>query len=172
MLLVGVVARTQGRLGEVIVNATTDFPETRFAAGATLWARLPGGPIGRLTVRAMRVHLGRPVLTLDGVTTIDEAERYAGWELRVPADSRQALPPHVYYRHDLVGCQVVTAAGEPVGLVRSVEGEGGAVRLVVAAPRGEVLIPLAQEVCEVDVAGRRIVVTPPEGLLEVNGAWR
>lgn len=172
MLLVGVVARTQGRIGEVIVNATTDFPETRFAAGATLWGRSPGGPVVPLSVQTMRMHLGRPVLGFDGVASIGEAERFAGWELRIPAAARQTLPPHVYYRDDLIGCEVVTAAGERVGTVRAVDGEGGAVRLVVAASGGEVLIPLAQEMCAVDVAGRRIVVTPPDGLLEVNGGWR
>jgi hypothetical protein len=35
-----------------------------------------------------------------------------------------------------------------------------------------VLIPLAEEICAVDIAAKRIVVTPPEGLLEVNGEWR
>jgi ribosomal 30S subunit maturation factor RimM len=46
------------------------------------------------------------------------------------------------------------------------------VRLVVAAARGEVLVPFVQAYCAVDIAARRIVVTPPEGLLDVNGAWQ
>ncbi len=41
-----------------------------------------------------------------------------------------------------------------------------------AGPRAEVLVPLAQEMCRIDVDARRIVVTPPDGLLEVNGEWR
>ncbi len=39
MLLVGVVARTQGNRGEVIVNATTDFVDDRFGEDAVLWGR-------------------------------------------------------------------------------------------------------------------------------------
>jgi hypothetical protein len=35
-----------------------------------------------------------------------------------------------------------------------------------------VLIPLADEICTVDLAARRITVRPPEGLLELNGEWR
>ena len=36
---------------------------------------------------------------------------------------------------------------------------------------GEVLVPLAAEICRsVDTAGKRIVIDPPEGLLEVNEA--
>ena len=52
------------------------------------------------------------------------------------------------------------------------EGERGASRLVVTSPRSEVLIPLADEICTVDLAAKRITVRPPEGLLELNGEWR
>jgi 16S rRNA processing protein RimM len=172
MLLVGVVARTQGNKGEVIVNATTDFPEQRFAAGAELWCRRRDGAIDRVAVRASRVHLGRPVLALEGVTSIGEAEAFAGAELRVPAAAQQPLPAHVYYVHELVGCAVWTDTGEPVGEVIAVDGDGGATRLVIKGPRGEVLVPFVQEFCTVDRDGRRIVVAPPEGLLDVNGGWR
>jgi 16S rRNA processing protein RimM len=173
MRLVGVVARTQGNTGEVIVNAATDFPDERFAVGAVVWGRAAaGGAVERLDIERFRMHLGRPVVGFAGAASIGDAERYAGWELRVPADDRRPLPPHVYYHDDLVGCEVVTTAGEAVGRVRAIEGVGEAVRLVVAAPRGDVLVPLVQAYCAVDVAARRIVIDPPDGLLDVNGAWR
>jgi 16S rRNA processing protein RimM len=90
-------------------------------------------------------------------------------ELRVPVGDLEPLPPGTYDRHDLVGCRVETAGGEVVGEVGKVEGDLGASRLVVLAPGGEVLIPLAQAICVViDIAARRIVIDPPEGLLEVN----
>ena len=44
--------------------------------------------------------------------------------------------------------------------------------LVVRSRRSEVLIPLADEICTVDLTAKRITVRPPEGLLEVNGEWR
>jgi 16S rRNA processing protein RimM len=71
--------------------------------------------------------------------------------------------------HDLVGCAVETISGEPVGEVRRVEGGAGASVLSVEGRRGEVLVPLAADICvEVDIAGRRIRINPPEGLLELN----
>jgi 16S rRNA processing protein RimM len=172
MLLVGVVARSQGNKGEVIVNQTTDFPDDRFAVGAHVWSRRHDGDVERLTIRAFRMHGGRPVLAFSGVDGIGEAELFAGRELRVPASAAKALPAHVYYVYDLVGCAVETAAGQHVGQVRKVEGEGQAVRLVVEAAGGEVLVPFVQAFCAVDLGARRIVVTPPEGLLEANGAWQ
>ncbi|MGE0359740.1 MAG: ribosome maturation factor RimM [Vicinamibacterales bacterium] len=168
MWLVGVVARAQGNKGEVVVNATTDFLDERFAAGAELWCRWPSGTTAPLTVRSFRMHLGRPVLTLTGVATMTEAEALAGAELRVPSTARQALPADVYYVPDLVGCEVWTTAGRRVGPVVAVDGAGEATRLVVAGDAGEVLVPFAQAFCRVDVGARRIDITPPEGLLELN----
>lgn len=172
MVLVGVIARTHGNKGEVILNSHTDFGEDRFRVGARVFARLGTGPVERLDVTAVRFQQGRPILGLAGFSSISEAERLAGAELKVPASEQDALPEGVYYHHQLIGCAVVTRGGETVGKVTDVQGDGHATRLVVRGPRAEVLIPLAQEICVVDVTARTIVITPPEGLLDVNGEWR
>ena len=169
LVLVGTVARTQGRHGEVIVNGATDFPEERFAPGRVLHARRPGRAPEALTVATFRMHQGRPVLRFDGVETMNDAETLAGTELRVSPEAQHALPAGTYYHGALIGCEVVTEGGEGVGRVAAVEGERGQHWLVVRGRRGEVLIPLVDEICpEVDVEGQRIVVRPPDGLLDLN----
>ena len=166
--LVGRVARAHGNRGQVIVNPETDFVEERFRVGAELLARRDGR-VEPVRVTAMRVHLGRPVIALDTVRTMNDAEAMAGVELRVPVTDLEELPEGMYYRHDLVGCRVETTAGLAVGEVTKVEGELGASRLVVQAGSGEALIPLARAICVViDTAARRIVIDPPEGLLDLN----
>lgn len=172
MVLVGVVARTHGNRGQVIVNLETDFPESRFRPDASLFAKKGEGAIEQVLVTSVRFQQGRPILGLAGISSIDEAERLTGAELRVPSSEQEPLPPGTFYHHQLLGCEVVTASGDTVGTVTKVEGGGAASRLVVTSTRREVLIPLADEICRVDVAAKRIVVTPPEGLLEVNGDWR
>ena len=122
--VVGRVARAHGNRGQVIVNPETDFVEDRFQVGAELLASR-GGRIDRLRVTAMRVHLGRPIIALDGVETMNDAEAMAGVELRVPVGELAPLPSGMFYRHDLVGCRVETTGGAPVGEVTSVEGELG-----------------------------------------------
>ena len=82
------------------------------------------------------------------------------------------MPEGTYYHHQLIGCEVATRGGEQVGRVVAVQGEGEASRLVVRGLRNEVLIPLAKEICEIDVTAKRVVIDPPEGLLDVNGEWR
>jgi len=166
--VVGRVARAHGNRGQVIVNPETDFVADRFRVGAELLANR-GGRIGTLRVTAMRTHLGRPIVALEGVETMNDAEAMAGVELRVPVAELAPLPGGMFYRHDLIGCRVETTGGTVVGEVTSVEGELEMSRLVVAAPGGDVLIPLARAICvDIDVAARRVVVDPPEGLLELN----
>jgi 16S rRNA processing protein RimM len=168
MAVVGRIARAHGIRGEVIVNPETDFPDRRFRAGATLYTRREGA-VCSLRVTTARMQRGRPVIGLDGVSTMNDAVALAGCELRVPAADLAPLPPGSYYHHDLIGCTVETAAGERIGSVSSVEGAPGGSRLVVDAPSGEVLIPLVAGICtSIDVGARVIVVSPPEGLLELN----
>ena len=173
-ILVGVVARTHGNRGEVIVNSETDFPEERFHEGAQLMTRRTDGSLATLEVAAMRMHQGRPVMLFKGVASMDDAERLAGLELRVPESelARDVLEDGEYYHRDLIGCDVVTVSGESVGTVAAVEGDGNATRFVVRSRRGEVLIPFADAICTVDVAARRITIRPPDGLLDLNGEWR
>lgn len=173
-ILVGVVARTHGNRGEVIVNAETDFPEQRFREGAQLMTRRKDGTPATLEVATMRMHQGRPVILFTGVASMNDAELLAGQELRIAEVGGEAdlLGEGEYYHRDLIGCAVVTESGESIGEVTAVEGDRSATRLVVRSRRSEVLIPLADAICTVDVKGKRITVRPPEGLLELNGDWR
>ena len=172
-VLVGVIARTHGNRGEVIVNSETDFPEERFHDGARLMTRQKDGSHATLEVATMRMHQGRPVILFKGIASMDDAELLAGLELRVPeSELGHVLEDGEYYHRDLIGCDVVTESGEAIGKVAAVEGDGNATRFVVRGRRGEVLIPFASEICTVDVTARRITIRPPEGLLDLNGEWR
>lgn len=168
MVLVGRIARPHGIRGQVIITPDTDFVEQRFAAGSTLWTRSEP-----LTVASVRVQNGRPVVGFEGFSTIEDAERLAGLELRVPEDVLQPLEPGTYYQHELVGCVVETLSGERVGPVTRVTGGAAGSLLTVEGPRGEVLVPMAAEICvEIDVAAARIRIDPPDGLLELNEKGR
>ena len=168
MAVVGRVARPHGIRGQVVVTPETDFPEERFAVGATLFT-MRDGRIEPFIVTAFRMQNARPVLGLEGVGDMNAARDLAGLEFRVPQESLASLPEGTYYHHDLVGCEVELPDGRPVGTVSKVEGDVGSTRLVVQAGTGEVLIPLARDICTaIDTAAKRIVIDPPEGLIELN----
>jgi 16S rRNA processing protein RimM len=165
MAVVGRIARAHGIRGQVIVNPETDFPDERFTPGATMYTERGGA----LTLTTVRFQNGRPVIGVEGVETMSEAEQLAGLQLRVPVEQLARLPEDTFYHHDLVGCQVMTQDGQSVGMVEGVEGTFEGSRLVVSGARGEILIPLAKDICRtIDVAGKRIVIDPPDGLLDLN----
>jgi len=172
MALVGRITRPHGLRGDVVVHPETDFVEERFRPGASFWTRSPKGE-SQVTVLTARVQNGRPVVGFEGVSSIEQAEALVGLELRVPEETLQPLQEGTYYLHQLEGCQVTTRSGEGIGTVAKIEGGVGGSRLVIEGTRGEVLIPLAAEICvEIDVAAKKIVIEPPAGLLDLNETKR
>jgi 16S rRNA processing protein RimM len=167
-LLVGRVARAHGNKGAVIVNLETDFPDARFVVGQVLRVERDGRSESR-RIQSVRFHQGRPVIVLDGIDTMNDAEALAGADLKIAEAEIAPLPEGTFYRHDLVGCEVRDTAGARIGTVRTVDGPMDRSLLAVDGSRGEVLIPLVAGICvTVDPAAKTIVVDPPEGLLEAN----
>lgn len=172
MAVVGRIVRPHGLRGDVAVHPETDFVDERFQPGASFVTRSAAGD-EQLTVRTMRMAGGRPVVGFEGVTSVEQAEGLVGLELRVPEETLQPLAEGRYYLHQLAGCVVSTTGGAHVGTVAKVDGGIGSSRLVIEGERGEILIPLAAEICvEIDVAGKRIAIDPPEGLLDLNEVGR
>jgi 16S rRNA processing protein RimM len=175
LVLVGRVARPHGIRGHIIVNPETDFLDQRYRVGEVLLVvagGVAGGSGGEPVPRrilSVRFHQGRPILELEGVASMSEAEQLAGAELRLPAAALGRLPEGTFYHHELIGCEVRDRSDVLLGRVRAVEGPIERSRLVVEGDRGEIQIPMTAGICiSVDPAARRIVVDPPEGLVELN----
>lgn len=171
------VLRPWGRHGQVAAEILTDFPE-RLSKLRDVWlADRRGSRSQEATVVSCRLHRGQAVMQFEGVASIDDADKLRGLEIQVPLSKRALLPAGRYYISDLVGCEVwEEGAAVPLGVVRQVQPLAEAGRTpeawalaVATATGGELLIPLAAEICfAIDVAARRISVRLPEGLRELN----
>jgi 16S rRNA processing protein RimM len=164
MVTIGVVVKPQGRKGEVLVAPLSDRPD-RFTSLSRVFVPVPGSTAARaIAVTDRWPHKGRVVLKLQGVDSIDEAERYRGVELRIGEDEVETLPAGSYYHFELKGLRVEDARGAPLGTVADILETGGeAPVLVVRGGGGEVLIPLADAfIREVDLEKKRIVAVKPE----------
>jgi 16S rRNA processing protein RimM len=118
-----------------------------------------------MEVENVWTHGDHLVFKFHGVDTISDAERLAGAEVAIPFEQRAALGEQEYYQSDLVGCEVVDATGRSLGVVTDFEETGGTPLLRV----GDLLIPFAKSICtSIDPANKRIVINPPEGLLDLN----
>jgi 16S rRNA processing protein RimM len=171
------ILRPWGRRGEVAAEILTDFPQ-RLAEMREAWLVGERSIPRRAKIISCRMHLGQAIFHFDGVQTISDAETLRGLEVQVPFEERAPLGPGRYYITDLVGCQVwQEGASAALGVVQDVQRAGEVKRgappeawiLAVGTPTGELLIPLAAEICtRIDTAARRIEVRLPEGLRELN----
>ncbi len=165
------IARPQGRRGEVAADILSDFPE-RFSGLKTVFLREAGGPPEPAQIENAWPHKGRIILKFAGVDSIDHAELLRGREVLIPRTERAPLGEHQYWVTDLEGCRVLVERNgttTEVGTVVGVDAAGGASVLRVESTRGEVLIPLAQEICRrIDTESKIIIIDPPEDLLELN----
>jgi 16S rRNA processing protein RimM len=183
--------RPQGRRGEILAELLTDFPD-RLANGLQVFLAAPGfagaandahsasvsgswSPTGR--------NAGRVVIQFAEIDSISLAEPLGGLDVLIPDAELMPLEEDAAYIADLLGCSVFNLAAdesELVGQVIAVDfptTPDGSRRLPDAAPLltvetragDEVLIPYVKAfLVHLDVAGRRMEMRLPEGLVELN----
>ena len=166
------ILRPHGLRGEVSAAILTDFPD-RLTRLREVWLSDGRTPPRRVDVQRCRLSSaggGQAIFHFAGVEDRDAAARLRGLEVQIPLEQRTKLDEGEYYVSELVGCEVWEAgAAAPVGTVRDVEFFGGVPLLAVDTPGGELLVPMAAEIClRIDTAAKRIDVVLPEGLRDVN----
>ena len=151
MLEVGRVVKPHGLKGDVIVDMVSNRPEQRLAPGGVLSTAQ-----GDLEVVSARPHQGRWIVVFAGYGDRDGAESLRGRSLLAePLDEEGAL-----WVHELIGAEVVDLSGRSYGPVEAVEANAASDLLVLADQQ---LVPLT---FVVEHAGGRVVIDPPDGLLE------
>ena len=190
-VLIARILRPRGNKGEVAAELLTDFPQRLTQLREVFVGHVESGP--RLhAVKACWLsqnHRGQAVFHFVGFDSIAAAEELRGLEVFLPFEQLVTLPAGQYFVSDLIGCAVFETSATPsvvssapcfaatapslLGTVREVQFTGedvsGTPLLVVDTAHGELLIPLAHDICrKIDVPARRIDVALPEGLHELN----
>ena len=157
---------TQGP-GATFVEPWTDDPDERFAAGTVLRTEPDGA--GPLTIASSSTSGGKLVVQFESVDDREAAEALRGVRLLLPASARPVLDdPDDFYDTDLIGLAARSVDGAELGPVRDVLHAGGADYLVLDHDGREVLVPFVRAIVPtVDMAGKVVVVDPPDGLLDL-----
>lgn len=163
---VGQIVNTHGIKGEVKVKSHSDFTDVRFQKGETLTIEQPGKAPIELVVASYRMHKGLHMLKFEGIDNINDIEHLKGQTLLQEREHEDiVLAENEYYYSDIIGCTVFDDE-TPVGRVTEIF-ETGANDVWVVKGEKEYLIPYIEEVVrDVDVKGKRIQITPLEGLLD------
>lgn len=160
------ITSTQGIRGEVRCQYYCDSPEV-LCEFETLYLDK-----GKTSVNVERAypHKNIVVMKLEGVNSIEEAQKYIGKLLYLDREDAE-LPEETYFIQDIIGLTVKDAdTGEVYGKVTDVYQNGAADVYSIKRENGaEYMFPCIDEVVKkIDVEGGEILITPLEGLFEVN----
>ena len=168
LVAIGEIGRPHGLAGEVRVTPLTDHPE-RFETlrDCVLWD-VARDRREACRVTAARQHGGALVVGIAGYVTPEAAAALTGRLLAVP--EAEVLPPPEghFYPWQLEGCRVWTEDGQEVGRVLRIEPAAAQDLWVIGSDGREHLVPAVPEIVrEVDLTARRVVIRPPDGLLDL-----
>lgn len=162
-ILIARIGAAHGVRGEVRLNAFGDDPGTLLDYKSF---RTGDGREFRLT--GLKMVGERLVARFRGISDRNTAETLTNLDLYV---LRSELPEpedeDTFYHADLIGLTAETGDGEPLGTVIAVQNYGAGDLLEIAPKQGAtLLLPFTRAVVPViDLAGRRVVVEPPPGLI-------
>src|SRR5262245_8012888 len=168
LVVIGEIGRPYGLHGELHVTPLTDDPD-RFerVRECVVWDTARDGRETR-PVTARRRPDGALVVALAGCHSPEAARAFTGRLLAIPETEALPLDEAHFYPWQLEGCQVLTADGREVGVVAGIEQSPAHDLWVVRSGPREHLVPAVAEIVQdVDLARRRVVINPPEGLLEL-----
>ena len=168
-MVVGRLRKPHGLKGDCTLFPLTADPAAVFAPGRPIWlVGLDGQTVaGPVTIERSRPYHREWLVKFAGADERDALDPWRGLFLAVPAEELTPPGEGEVYLHELTGFSVRLADETPLGLVSEVYDLPSGVMIEVQGPKREFLLPFKKEfVREVDREGRRLVVTPPEGLLE------
>ena len=166
LVTIAKIVRPRGLRGEVVADLLTDFPE-RFGDLKDVIGVREDGTRSSLKIEDFWFQKERVVLRFAGVDSIELAEGLRNVAICIPESAAAELDEGEFFDWQLAGCEVTTIDGKRLGTVREIMRTGGTEILVIEDGDREILIPFAETICpEVDIENKRILVDPPEGLLE------
>jgi len=167
LIPVGKIARTHGLRGAVKI----------FPYGETLGELGPGGKLylysasdsrqSELTLVQSRSQGKFRVVQFAELPDVDAAQGVVEREVFLPEECLPGTSEGEYYYYQLIGLRVETTGGKQIGILRGIIETGSNDVYVVDHIGREILVPaLAEVILEVDLQEGKMVIEPPEGLLD------
>ena len=153
-LQVGVLRKTHGVRGDLVMDILTDFPE-RLVKGKKVFIGDKYQPVRIARIRTINDKL---LINLAGYNDPESAAELRNWAVYVKASDLPALAEGEYYHHQLLGMRIVNENDDYIGVLEEIlETGANEVYLIRAQDGAEVLVPAIPEfVKEVDLQARTI----------------
>lgn len=162
---IGQIVNTNGLKGVVKVNPFTDdigkFEDLKY-----VYIQLKS-ELKKIKIEQVRYNKNQVLLKLEGIDSIEEAEKYRNFYLKTEKESQEDLGEDTYYIVDLIGLDVYTDKNEYLGKIEDVFPTGSNDVYVVKDNLGkQILIPaIADVVKEVDLKNKKMIINLIPGLI-------
>jgi len=167
LIPVGKIVATHGIRGHLKLHSYSGNIES-LQSSETVLLRGKGGVLKEFAPKTVSPHAGGFILSLDGFTDIDQVLPLVGSELFLKRSQLPEPEEDEYYWRDLIGLTVVTDQGFVLGPISDIFETGSSDIYVVRGDNKEYLIPaIADVVSKIDIAGRMMIITPLDGLLDL-----
>lgn len=163
---IGHVTRTRGTGGEIVVCLENPGSVTLEPSGSIFFGH-DRSHLVRFTIQSVRKSGRNTVLALMDIDNREKAMKLV--EKKVWCSSEQLVPPETgtYYHYQLLGLNVVTTGGRPVGVLTEIIKTGANDVYVVRSEPREYLIPAIRSVIHsIDLETGMMVIDDMEGMLE------
>jgi 16S rRNA processing protein RimM len=127
--------------------------------------KTPGGGANFYRLREITFVGKYFFLSVEGVDSPEAVQALAGSDVLAPVDVLIPLAEDEYYWRDIIGLDVVTETGQPLGKVKEIFATGSNDVYVCHDGKKEILLPAIEDVIlKIDLVEKRIVVHLLEGL--------
>lgn len=162
---IGQIVNTSGLKGVIKVKPFTD-DITKFNKLKNIYISVKKD-LKEFKIEEVRINKNMVFLKLEGIDTIEEAEKYRNCYLKIKRDKDEKLEEGSYYVVDILGCRVYTDKQEFLGEIIDVFSTGSNDVYVAQNELGkQILLPATKEVIKnIDIENKTIIVHLLEGLL-------
>ncbi len=163
----GIISRTHGLKGEVIMFLDVDFPE-EYATLDSVFVEVQAKKLVPYFIKALNLQGKTAITSFEEIDTIEKAQALMSCKLYLPLDVLPELEEGDFYLHEIIDYQIIDVVKGQLGKVNAIYNNGNQDLIAMTYQSKEVLIPIVDEIVKnANHETKELTVELPEGLLEL-----
>jgi 16S rRNA processing protein RimM len=169
LLLIGKVIRPHGLNGLIRITSYAQSAESFLKAGI-VFLKSDRGKISGYKIKALTPYKNVFFMKLDGISSLENAEKYRGAEILIRKDALKAESEDEYFWFQLIGLEAYVDSGRFIGVLQEIINTGSNDIYVIRDGDKELLVPaLHGIILNIDLENKRLIIADNiEGLFDLN----
>jgi 16S rRNA processing protein RimM len=158
LLLIGKVIRPHGLNGLLRIISYAGSEETFLKAGIVVLKSDQAG-FSEFRVISINAYKNAFLMKLDGISSLEDAERYRDAEILIRKDTLSHKNEDEYFWFELIGIEVFLDSGRSLGTLQEIINTGSNDIYIVREGNKEFLIPAIHGVVlKIDIENKRMII--------------